>query len=94
MSTPSEVLSPEERCERVRMALAEVGLGRVPVYPRPDGLVGVTRPRGVSKESVWRAGAITGSGQRCWPCYRDDPEALRPLCTHDPLTSPWPEVVR
>lgn len=90
-------LTPEERVRRVKAALAEAG------WPT-DGVVVAVGRRGLPvphvrlgsapRPAVWRAFFLADptAPRRCWPCWRDrvDPEG----CDHDPLTSPWPEVVR
>lgn len=98
MSAPEKVeLSPEERCERVRMALAEAGYPDASVWwddEFPATNPGSVRCRNaipIPLEVTWRAFAIAAPDvTSCWPCW----DARDPLCTHDPLTSPWPEVVR
>ena len=84
-------LSPEERVERVRMALAEAGY---PVELFTDDL-GTYPSSRIPPEAAWRAVAtvaVSGRGNvaTCWPCYD---ETGQPKCEHapvDPLTSPWP----
>lgn len=88
-------LTPEERVRRVKAALAEAGHPDAVVMPSvepPGVLIGSYEPL----EVQWRAAALAGAVTRCWPCYRAHPiySQSRPPCDHDPLTSPWPEVVR
>lgn len=88
-------MTPEERCERVRMALAEAGWTEDGATFW-DGLgVNVWTEAGpapwVPVEAAWRACAVVGEPIACWPCYDARPART---CDHDPMTSPWPEVVR
>jgi len=99
----TEVLSPEERVERVCMALAEVGFpGAVLTWIEDDRLpLGghiKCRDRGAipSRDRWWRALALAGAMPFCWPCWsRHDrreitDDELIATCEHDPLTEPWP----
>lgn len=84
-------MTPEERVRRVKAALAEAGYPDAPVWIEQDRIhfeSGVI-PRAVA----WRAAAVVGDTHKCWPCFDADPHAQID-CPHDPLTSPWPEVVR
>lgn len=83
-------LSPEQRVERVKMALAEAGYpdAEVWVYNNRIHLIGW-----MPKSVAWRASAVAGDVHKCWPCFDADPCATVD-CPHDPLTSEWPEVVR
>lgn len=94
-------LSPEERVERVRMALAEAGWPDVDAEwvedPRYTGVaidVEAVTLRGLPSDVHWRAIAIAGGSAVCWPCWAeaDATGDFRILgrCPHDPLTSPWP----
>lgn len=94
-------LTPEERVRRVKAALAEAG------YPDAEVWWGSSRVwtgpvcdvSDAPQSPWWRALAVSGHAPLpCWPCFIsdeywecDDPKAF---CDHDPLTSPWPEVVR
>jgi len=71
------------------MALAEAGYPDVDV-DCVDGRLGV--PGIIPAEVTWRAWAVTGEALMCWPCWSS--EATPDDCTHDPLTSPWPGVIR
>jgi hypothetical protein len=94
----AEVLSPEERVERVRMLLAEEipALDPDDVWWGNDGAPNVERS--LPPIPVWRAYALAGEEVACWPCwseeYVDRVTGASTDCDHDPLTSPWPEVVR
>lgn len=99
MSAPSVELSPEERCERVRMALAEIvpaftddwlKLDRRHLQPDPDRLPLLLDKR-VSDEAIWRAFAVTGEAGSCWTCF-SAADGSGYDCSHDPMTSPWPPV--
>lgn len=88
-------LSPEERVERVRMALAEAGCPDAPVRWEWGQVAGSFPP--IPKALFWRAKVVAGEQTRCWTCFDSlpfSPEASLAGCGHDPLTSPWPEVVR
>jgi hypothetical protein len=86
--------TPEERVERVRMALAEMGyIGVVVGYDEVRGLE--LYEHEVPREVGWRAFAVAGEpGLACWPCWLSRPFG-HPAenCEHDPMSSPWPDVV-
>ena len=86
-------LTPEQRCERVRRCLAEAGYPDAEVW-NEDGFVATWQDE-VPTAVSWRAWFVAGVQTRCWPCaerWPDAPDMTEP-CTHDPLTSPWPDVV-
>lgn len=88
-------LTPEERCERVRMALAEAGYPDVEVAVDRYGVLEM--PMDAAPDDVrWRAFVLADPhGTECWPCWSAwESGTGYPNCDHDPLTSPWPEVVR
>lgn len=80
------------------MALAEAGYPdqRVQWWPddlHDDGQLS-NAPR-VPDEVWWRALAVGDPcGLACWQCWSEGTPAAEAACDHDPLTSPWPEVVR
>jgi hypothetical protein len=91
-------MTPEERVEQVRMVLAEAGY--------PDAEVRWADWSAAISDEVpphvqWRAFVLTHDRWDidCWPCWStgtecEDGEDEPEQCGHDPLTSPWPEVVR
>lgn len=89
-------LTPEERVARVRMALAEAGWPDTHVRFADDKvwvrgqLFGAAD--GCPDDVMWRALVVAGEPAACWPCWIGRSDSSD--CTHDPLTSPWPEVVR
>lgn len=88
-------LAPEERARRVKAALAEAGYpnDKPFVYEEPDGSRIVRITGDAPPETRWRAWALAGEPDLiCWQCYIGG--VVWPDCAHDPLTSPWPEVVR
>lgn len=93
-------LTPEERVRRVKAALAEAGYPNVAVAwsEEHEEVVAPGMYGAVPTAVWWRAKAIADAVTRCWACFSPEPWIPRALapepCTHDPLTSPWPEVVR
>jgi len=96
-------VTPEERCERVRMALAEAGYPDAEVHWNaeagvPFTFVGPGFTTDPPLAVAWRASLVVGEDAPCWPCAqlwrnrRNDGNESD--CDHDPWTSPWPEVVR
>lgn len=87
-------LDPEERVRRVKAALAEAGWPDTKVsWSESDDSPSVllSGEFGVPDPVFWRGMAICDEMLCCWPCWQSwNPED----CTHDPLTSPWPEVIR
>ena len=90
-------MTPEERVERVKMALAEAG------YPDASPWIVAEVDDRVHSfitdtpmDVWWRALAVSGEVETCWPCWSADPVWRGQVidCDHDPFTSPWPEVVR
>ena len=87
-------MTDQERCERVRMALAEAGYPNVDVDAR-SGVMGM--PKNAAPDAVrWRAFVLADpDGTECWPCWSAwETGTGEPVCDHDPMTQPWPEVVR
>lgn len=92
-------LTPEDRVRRVGAALAEAGYPQAAVAWNTEyqevvapGMYGL-----VPTSVWWRAKAISDVVNRCWACFSQAPTLPQidvGPCTHDPLTSPWPEVVR
>lgn len=85
------------------MALAEAGYPDAEVrwndeHDVPFTIVGpglaTDPPLGVA----WRASLVAGEDTPCWPCAQEwrnrRNDGNESDCDHDPLTSPWPEVVR
>ena len=97
-------VTPAERCERVRAALAEAGcVEPAAIVSWHDGyeMVMVDHDIEIPISVVWRAWAVGDHEHTvCWPCYSAalDDDGVQPEseidCDHDPLTSPWPPVVR
>lgn len=88
-------LTPEKRCERVRMALAEAGYPPDAVRLSDENPALVEVDARVDDPTLWRAMACAGIAERCWPCWRETGDLAyddAPTCDHDPLSSPWPEV--
>jgi hypothetical protein len=93
-----KVLTPQERERRVSHALAEAGYPDAETMVLADGGI-MFLPPYLPLEVLWRAGVVSQveAWFPCWPCYRDADgqfERTRGRCTHDPLTSEWPEVIR
>ena len=83
------LVTPDERCERVRMALAEAGYPDAEVsYLNSSDQVKVSLS--VPHAVAWRAWAVTGETRMCWPCWIGRKTLAD--CDHDPQTSPWPEL--
>lgn len=93
-------LTPDERVERVRAALFKAGYPDVEVVwsenpgePWPGAVsIWFGRPGAPTEAVAWRALMLTEGMEVCWPCWSEGGDAES--CTHDPLTSPWPEAVR
>lgn len=94
----ANVSANEQRCERVLAALAEVlPSDLLPESVRVDDEDVIRwNPQVVTPAMAWRAAMIADPTEvrACWPCWEADFWTARERCTHDPLTSPWPEVVR
>lgn len=92
--TADELAALEERVERVRMAFAEAGYPDVQVWASWGDTV--ASDYSAPPEVRWRGVVIGLSGDcECWPCWIQWENGTGcPDCDHDPLTSPWPEVVR
>lgn len=75
MSETVYVLSSEEMAQRMRMALAEVGItnpGAVTHHPDKDGIF--FDPLAVDQETAWRAGEVSGAARPfCLACLRASP---------------------
>lgn len=90
-------LTTEERVRRTRLALAEelpVEVLEVAVYASKEGPRYV---RGLIPPAlIWRSAMVTTREAvvKCWPCWDQRSTLIEDPCGHDPLTSPWPEVVR
>ena len=81
------------------MALAEAGYPDVRVIwwdlPEINGWTGpAVAASSAPLEVRWRAFAVADTAPACWPCYSRPEFVDANDCTHNPLTSPWPEVVR
>lgn len=93
----SSDLTPDRRCERVRMCLAEAGWPDAGVeWQRHRMWAGPTTPYegGPPNDVWWRALTLSGEPVACWPCFSSDEYMAcadpRSFCDHDPLTEPWP----
>lgn len=98
-------MTPEEEVAAVRAALAEAGYPDAvawpsdhPVYGPTVGVTMVEGPGGTNPpwEVVWRALAVAVPHRllMCWGCWSASTQLTPEDCDHDPLTSPWPPVVR
>lgn len=95
--TATAPATPEAEVVALRAALAEAGYPDAVVFVDPEH--GPTIRRGyvdgpmIPLEVVWRAFVVATPSipVACWPCWRDGQGRD---CTHDRLTSEWPEVTR
>lgn len=97
--TATAPATPEAEVVALRAALAEAGYPDAIVYVGPEN--GEPTIRHAFDDQVlvpmsvaWRAFAVVCPARlvACWACF-ENPDIVGP-CEHDPLTSPWPEVVR
>jgi hypothetical protein len=74
----------EAAVERVRMALAEVGIDPDVAYLNSSGRP-VFDAAGVDRRLIWRAKEVAGAGRpMCWGCWDEwSPKALRSASASD-----------